>query len=303
MNAVVEARGLMKRYGTQLAVAGIDFSIRPRQCFGFVGPNGAGKTTTLHMILGRSPMSGGSLKVFGLEMPRDAASVKARIGLMPQVNNLDPELTVQENLQVYGSYFDVPHQVLARRIDQLLNFVELADRAHDRPHTLSGGMKRRLVFARALINEPELIVLDEPTTGLDPQARHALWTRLRDLKSQGRTLLLTTHYLEEAERLCDELVIMDHGRILDQGSPPSLVGRHVEPQVVEIHGDVRQVNARINSAAGCRVESVGDTVYCYTDNVQPLLAALNEPPGMTYSRRSSNLEDVFLKLTGRALRD
>ena len=303
MNAVVEARGLLKRYGTHLAVTGIDFSIRPRRCFGFVGPNGAGKTTTLHMILGRSPMNAGTLRVFGLEMPRDAAAVKARIGLMPQGNNLDPELTVRENLLIYGGYFDVPRAVLARRIDQLLDFMELADRANDRPGTLSGGMKRRLVFARALINDPELIVLDEPTTGLDPQARHMLWSRLRHLKSQGRTLLLTTHYLEEAERLCDELVIMDHGRILDQGAPQLLVDRHAEPHVLEIHADIQQVNVRLNGVGDCRLESVGDTVYCYTSDTQPLLTALNKPPGMIYSHRRGNLEDVFLKLTGRALRD
>jgi len=303
MNTVVEARTLTKRYGVHTAVDGIDFSIPPRRCFGFVGPNGAGKTTTLHMILGRSPMNSGSLRVFGLDMPRDAAAVKARIGLMPQANNLDPELTVEENLRVYGAYFDVPRAILTRRIRQLLDFVELTDRANDRPGTLSGGMKRRLVFARALINDPELIVLDEPTTGLDPQARHVLWSRLRDLKAQGRTLILTTHYLEEAERLCDELVIMDHGRILDQGAPSSLVDRHVEPQVLEIHGDARQVRARLDGAADCRVEAMGDTVYCYTGDAGPLLAALDKPPGMPYSRRHSNLEDVFLKLTGRALRD
>jgi lipooligosaccharide transport system ATP-binding protein len=303
MQPVIEARGLVKRYGAHRAVDGIDFTVRQRQCFGFVGPNGAGKTTTLHMILGRSPMNGGTLTVFGLTMPRHAEQIKARIGLMPQANNLDPELTVEENLRIYGGYFDIPSATLTRRIEQLLDFVELADRAGDRPHTLSGGMKRRLVFARALINDPEMIVLDEPTTGLDPQARHMLWSRLRELKSRGRTLLLTTHYLEEAERLCDDLVIMDHGRILDQGSPPTLIERHVEPRVLEIYGDAQLVHGRLNGAGGFRAESVGDTVYCYTDDDQPLLAALNTAPALTYSRRDSNLEDVFLKLTGRALRD
>jgi len=302
-DAVIEAHGLNKRYNGHHAVRGIDLSIAPRQCFGLLGPNGAGKTTTLNMILGRSPMDGGSLKVFGLAVPGNIRQVRARIGLVPQSNNLDPELTVIENLRVYGSYFDIPRTILEQRVQQLLEFVELADRLHDRPGTLSGGMKRRLIFARALINDPALIVLDEPTNGLDPQGRHMLWSRLRDLKAQGRTLLLTTHFMEEAERLCDQLVIMDHGRILEQGTPDELIARHVEPQVVEIFGTDGSTRQRLQDRPGCRLATVGDTIYCYTRDAEPVLNAIDQSPGVTFSRRSSNLEDVFLKLTGHELRD
>jgi len=300
---VIEAQGLSKRYGRQHAVRGIDLRVPSRQCFGLLGPNGAGKTTTLNMILGRSPMDGGSLKVFGLPVPAEIRRVRARTGLVPQTDNLDPELTVIENLRVYGSYFDIPRDELERRIERLLAFVELTDRPDDRPNALSGGMKRRLIFARALVNDPQLIVLDEPTTGLDPQARHMLWSRLRDLKGQGRTLLLTTHFMEEAERLCDQLVIMDHGRILEQGSPTELIARHVEPRVVEVFGIDAAVQRQLRGEAGCRLVTVGDTVYCYTRDAEPVLGIVEHCPGATFSRRDSNLEDVFLRLTGHELRD
>jgi lipooligosaccharide transport system ATP-binding protein len=303
MSPIVEARGLTKRYGASAVVDGIDFAVPAGLCYGFLGPNGAGKTTTLRMILGLSPISAGSLKVFGLPMPARGREVRARIGVMPQIDNLDPDFTVIENLRVYGSYFGIPGAVLERRIVRLLEVVELAERRDSRTETLSGGMKRRLSFARALINDPELVVLDEPTTGLDPQMRHMLWARLRELTREGRTLLLTTHYMEEAERLCDELIIMDRGRILDRGAPASLAKRHVEPEVLELRGngagDLRALAAR----AGTRYELVGDTVYCYAADARPVIDRLKDLPEISYLHRPANLEDVFLKLTGRELRD
>ncbi|MFQ6022209.1 MAG: ATP-binding cassette domain-containing protein [Acidiferrobacterales bacterium] len=303
MDAVIEARGLTKRFKDQTVVRGIDFRVPAGQCFGFLGPNGAGKTTTLRMILGQSPISAGSLQVFGLPVPRRGSDVRMRVGVVPQTDNLDPDFTVVENLRVYGSYFNFPKTALEPRIEELLRFVELSDRAHKRITTLSGGMQRRLTIARALINDPELIVLDEPTTGLDPQARHMIWARLRDLRQSGKTLLLTTHYMEEAERLCDDLVIMDHGNILDQGSPRALVRRHVEPEVVEIREAANSADELLNSLADCRAETIGDTVYCYTHDARPLVAQIDGIDSLVFLHRPANLEDVFLKITGRELKD
>jgi lipooligosaccharide transport system ATP-binding protein len=301
MNTVVEARGLTKRFKDRTVVCGIDFRVAAGQCFGFLGPNGAGKTTTLRMILGQSPISAGSLQVFGLPMPRAGAAVRQRVGVVPQADNLDPDLTVVENLRVYGSYFGIAERVLKQRIAELLAFVELVDRAQTKISTLSGGMRRRLTIARALINEPELVVLDEPTTGLDPQARHMIWGRLRDLRQAGKTQLLTTHYMEEAERLCDEVVIMDQGRILDQGAPRALVRRHVEPEVVEIRAPAG-IDGLLDGLPECRIEAVGDAVYCYARDARPLLQRM-DGGGVMFLHRPGNLEDVFLKLTGRELRD
>ena len=303
MTAVIEARGLTKRFNDNTVVREIDFSVPPAQCFGFLGPNGAGKTTTLRMILGQSPLSGGSLSVFGLSVPPHGSEVRKRMGVVPQTDNLDPDFTVVENLRMYGAYFDLRGDELARRIDELLEFVELADRAHTKIITLSGGMRRRLTIARALINDPELVVLDEPTTGLDPQARHMIWARLRDLRQSGKTLLLTTHYMEEAERLCDDLVIMDHGQIVDQGSPPQLIQRHVEKEVVEIREAPALANGLLDSLSGCRTEWVGDTFYCYTDDARPVVAQIDAIDNLVFLHRPANLEDVFLKLTGRELKD
>ncbi|HKK13310.1 MAG TPA: ATP-binding cassette domain-containing protein, partial [Gammaproteobacteria bacterium] len=254
-------------------------------------------------ILGLSPVSGGRLEVFGRSMPEEGRQVRARLGVVPQGDNLDPDFTVAENLAVYGSYFGLSRATLQGRIGELLDFVELGDRAHSRTEALSGGMKRRLTIARALINDPEVVVLDEPTTGLDPQVRHMIWQRLRALIRQGKTLLLTTHYMEEAERLCDELVVMDQGRIMDHGSPAELVARHVEPQVLEIRAEPEQVGALVSPDAGCRVETVGDTVYCYTHDARPLMERLQDAGTLIYLHRPANLEDVFLKLTGHELRD
>ena len=303
MNAVVAARGLTKRFKDQTVVRGIDFNVTAGQCFGFLGPNGAGKTTTLRLILGQSPIDGGTLTVFGMPVPANGSAVRQRVGVVPQSDNLDPDFTVVENLRVYGAYFGVPRATVDSRIKELLAFVELSDRAHSKITTLSGGMKRRLTIARALINDPELIVLDEPTTGLDPQVRHLIWARLRYLRKSGKTLLLTTHYMEEAERLCDDLVIMDRGVILAQGSPHALVERHVEPEVIEMRGAAGRGEPLVSDLPECRTEVVGDTVYCYTHDAHAVLARVDGAAALTFLHRPANLEDVFLKLTGRELKE
>jgi len=301
-DTVVRARGLRKAYGDFQAVDGVDFDIPRGRCFGFLGPNGAGKTTTLRMLLGLTPSSGGELTVFDLPVPAQARAVRARVGSVPQADNLDPDFTVVENLEVYASFFGIPARVASERIGRLLEFAALSDRAGARTDSLSGGMQRRLTIARSLINDPELVVLDEPTTGLDPQVRHLIWGRLAELRSRGTTLILTTHYMEEAERLCDELVVMDHGRILDQGSPAELIRRHLEPEVIEIRAMPDDELVRLGEAAGCRVERLGTSLYCYAHDPGPLLAALRERHGLTFLHRPADLEDVFLKLTGRDLR-
>jgi len=300
---LVEAHGLSKSYGSRRVVDGVDLAIRHGQCFGFLGPNGAGKTTTLRILLGLTPRDGGDLRVLGRQMPEHAREVRMRVGVVPQADNLDPDFSVMENLRVYGSYFRIPRPVLEARAESLLEFASLAERGRAKTDTLSGGMKRRLIIARALINDPELVVLDEPTTGLDPQARHVIWGRLAELRARGTTLLLTTHYMEEAERLCDELVIMDHGRILDQGSPSELIRRHVEPEVIELRGDTAAALQDLATARGCRLERIGGSLYCYTGESAPLLAELQTRPGLTFIHRPAGLEDVFLTLTGRELRD
>jgi lipooligosaccharide transport system ATP-binding protein len=299
----VVASGLSKSYGAARVVDRLDLSIPHGVCFGFLGPNGAGKTTTLRMILGLSPPDAGSLTVLGLPVPARAQEMRARVGVVPQQDNLDPDFTVAENLRVYAGYFGLKGPAVEARIQRLLGMASLADRAGSRTDTLSGGMKRRLTIARALVNQPELVVLDEPTTGLDPQARHMIWSRLTRLKEQGATLILTTHYMEEAERLCDRLVVMDHGRILDQGSPAELIFRHVEPEVIEIRGEANAALAALGERAGCRVESLGTSLYCYTRDSSDLLRQLRARQGLTFLHRPADLEDVFLKLTGRELRD
>lgn len=305
--ALLSARGLYKTFGGAAVVDHIDLDILAGQCFGILGPNGAGKTTTMRMMLGNSPMSGGSLRIFGLEMPAAAQTVRARLGVVPQMDNLDPDFTVAENLAIYAGYFGLGGAALAKRIVDLLEFVELADRADTRIATLSGGMKRRLTIARALINDPDLVILDEPTTGLDPQARHLIWQRLRALKQGGKTLILTTHYMEEAERLCDHLLVLDHGRILAQGTPTELIRTHVTAQVVEVRShqgaDLTKDLANIPADLYGSREVAGDTVFFYTEQPEPLMAALRHLPQLITLQRPASLEDVFLKLTGRDLRD
>lgn len=298
---VVSARALTKHFGTSEVVSGIDFEVRAGRCFGLLGPNGAGKTTTLRMIQGVSDPTGGELSVLGYLV--EGRAVRQRMGIVPQIDNLDPDFTVVENLRVYAAYFRLRGFDLDARIDELVKFVELGDKRDVRIDTLSGGMRRRLSIARALVNDPELLILDEPTTGLDPQVRHMIWARLRDLKASGKTLLLTTHYMEEAERLCDELIVMDRGRILDRGSPVELIARHVQGEVIEVRGSSRQISGLLESVPEVRSEEVGDTIYLYTDKSEALVERLKGEPGLFYLHRPANLEDVFLKLTGRELRE
>ena len=300
MQPIVQARHLEKHFARFTAVKDVSFTIPRGKCFGFLGPNGAGKTTILRILLGLSPATGGQLKVFDLDIQQQAREIRRRIGVVPQQDNLDPDFTVRENLQIYASYFALPRREIESRINKLLEFAALSERADAKTNHLSGGMKRRLTIARALINDPELVILDEPTTGLDPQARHVIWAKLNELRDRGTTLVLTTHYMEEAERLCDELVVMDHGLILDQGSPAQLIKRHVEPEVIEIRGELLD-STDIEQL--CRVEHIGRSHYCYTHNPRPLLDHLQNQHDLVFLHRPADLEDVFLKLTGRELRD
>ncbi len=303
MQPVLEIHGLAKRFGDREVLRGIDLDVPAGVCFGVLGPNGAGKTTLLRTLLGLTPVSGGEVRVFGQPMPAAGRMVRARCGVVPQADNLDPDFTVIENLRVYARYFGLSAGDIADRLRELLSFVELSERADSPIATLSGGMKRRLTLARALINRPELIILDEPTTGLDPQVRRMIWARLRALREEGRTLLLTTHYMDEAERLCDELVIIDHGKILERGTPRELIRKHVETEVLEVRGHVAQARAALANAPDSRIELVGDTHYCYTRDARRLLATLEQHRELTFLHRPSSLEDVFLKLTGHELRD
>lgn len=297
----VVARGLVKRYGERTVVAGIDLAIRAGECFGLLGPNGAGKTTTLRMLMGLTPPSAGSIEVLGLPIPAQAREMRRRAGVVPQFDNLDPDFTVRENLLTYASYFGLSRRDLAGRIEQLLDYAQLADRADAAISALSGGMKRRLTLARALINDPALIVLDEPTTGLDPQARQHIWERLRRLLNQGRTLILTTHYMEEAERLCDRAAIIDRGRIVACDSPAGLIRTHIEPYVLELRAQEADAwLAAPRQLQGVRVEHVGETILLYGHDREALLQVAGR---QHFIQRPANLEDVFLKLTGRELRD
>ena len=309
----VLARGLRKSFqhptqGTTLAVDHLDLCVPRGICFGLLGPNGAGKTTTLRMLLGLMPPTSGTLELLGLPMPANERRVRAKLGIVPQADNLDPDLSVEQNLRVYASFFGMTHQGLEAHIDQLLHFAHLTDRRNHRVESLSGGMKRRLTLARALINTPELLVLDEPTTGLDPQARHTLWSRLEELKTQGTTLLLTTHYMDEAERLCDELVVMDHGRVLDQGSPQALIARHVEPWVIEIRAASHLLTHFAALSALGKLEPHGSSLFLYTSDRKTAVSAIEQrastlPTQPVLLQRPAGLEDVFLRLTGRDLRE
>jgi lipooligosaccharide transport system ATP-binding protein len=304
---LVSARGLRKDFGTFTAVDGIDFDVQPGEAFGFLGPNGAGKSSTMKMIGAVSPITAGTLSVLGMNPETDGPSIRARLGVVPQEDNLDQELTVEENLMIYGRYFDLPRKEIARRIDELLDFAQLNTRRKDRVEPLSGGMKRRLTIARGLINEPDLMLLDEPTTGLDPQARHVLWDRLYELKQQGVTLIITTHYMDEAEQLCDRLVIMDEGKIVAEGSPQGLIDTHTTREVLELRfpaGSTPPEESRFDGIAK-RVETLRNRVVLYTDDADRTSGAVSERgivPESMLVRRSS-LEDVFLTLTGRSLID
>ena len=302
-STVLRVDGLRKSYGAEEVVAGLSFSIRPGECYGLLGPNGAGKTTTMRLCLGLTAPVAGSISLLGRPVPQEAREARLKVGVVPQLDNLDPDFTVAENLLVYGRYFGMSEAAIRSRIPELLEFAGLGTRADARINTLSGGMKRRLTLARALVNDPDLVFMDEPTTGLDPQARHLIWERLRRLLAQGKTLLLTTHFMEEAERLCSRLAIMDHGRIVTEGSPAELIAAQIEPQVVEVHGDGVDAWAGTARRLSSRVEISGETVFCYARDAQALLDDLAARPALRYLHRPANLEDVFLKLTGRELRD
>ncbi len=303
-DVVLRVAELRKVYGGNEVVRGLSFEIRRGECFGLLGPNGAGKTTTLRCCLGLIAPDGGTIEMVGVPIPRAARQARIRVGVVPQLDNLDPDFTVTENLQVYGRYFGIPRATLAARIPALLEFAGLASRGDAGLRTLSGGMKRRLTLARALINDPELLILDEPTTGLDPQARHLIWDGLRQLLSQGKTILLTTHFMDEAERLATRLAVIDHGTLIASDTPRALIAAHVEPEVIEIYGDDAKAWADAHGRRlSTRLETAGETAFCYTTDPQPLLAALAQAHGVRYLHRPANLEDLFIKLTGRELRD
>jgi lipooligosaccharide transport system ATP-binding protein len=305
---LVQGRALTKRFGTYVAVDHIDFNVDRGEAFGFLGPNGAGKTSTMRMIGCVSPVSEGELRVLGMDPALHGAAIRSRLGVVPQEDNLDTELTVWDNMAIYGRYFGLPRSVIRERAQELLDFVQLGDRRHDRVDPLSGGMKRRLTIARALVNQPELLLLDEPTTGLDPQARHLVWERLYQLKLQGVTLVLTTHYMDEAEQLCDRLVIMDRARIVAEGSPRELIQLHSTREVVELRfatAEERRDALPKLHGSGERVEMLPDRILVYTgdgDGTAELVARDGLRPASVLVRRST-LEDVFLILTGRTLED
>lgn len=299
---------LVKRYGDATVVNDLSFDIQPGECLGVIGPNGAGKTTTIRMCLGQTAPDGGRIDAFGLDMPRDALAIKARLGVVSQMDTLDPDFTCAENLLVYGRYFGLKDRDIRPRVPKLLDFAALSHKADAKPGELSGGMKRRLSLARALVNDPQLLMLDEPTTGLDPQARHLMWERLQLLLQQGKSILLTTHFMDEAERLCSRLLVLDHGRKIAEGKPRELIAQHLEPDVVEVYGPGALDLARDDVHAGlralaARVEISGETVFFYTQQAGPLLQALGAHPALRTLHRPANLEDLFLKLTGRQIRE
>ncbi|MGE0098145.1 MAG: ATP-binding cassette domain-containing protein [Hydrogenophaga sp.] len=307
--ALLECHHLVKRYGDSAVVDDLSFSIEPGECLGVIGPNGAGKTTTIRMCLGLTPPDAGSITAFGMDMPSEALAIKAQLGVVSQMDTLDPDFSCAENLLVYGRYFGLPKALIQPRIPQLLEFAALSHKADAKPGELSGGMKRRLSLARALVNDPRLLMLDEPTTGLDPQARHLMWERLQLLLQQGKSILLTTHFMDEAERLCSRLLVLDHGRKIAEGRPRELIAQHLEPDVVEVYGNGALALAQAEEhaalrALAARVEVSGETVFFYTAQAMPLLAALGEHHRhLRALHRPANLEDLFLKLTGRQIRE
>ncbi|MCO4094541.1 MAG: ATP-binding cassette domain-containing protein [Acidovorax sp.] len=311
MTALFEALNLGKRYGDARVVDDVSFAIAPGECLGVIGPNGAGKTTTIRMCLGLTTPDEGGVQFRPdpgqppLHMPRDALAIKAQLGVVTQFDTLDPDFTCAENLRVFGRYFGIKGAVMDERVPQLLEFAALTAKAQAKPGELSGGMKRRLSLARALVNNPRLLLLDEPTTGLDPQARHLMWERLQLLLQQGKSILLTTHFMDEAERLCSRLLVLDHGRKIAEGKPRELIAQHLEPDVVEVFGvgAVALAQEPVLREMAARIEVSGETVFFYTANAQPLLEALGQHGHLRTLHRPANLEDLFLKLTGRQIRE
>lgn len=308
---LLRVEGLRKLFGQNTVVDDLSFAIAPGECLGVIGPNGAGKTTTIRMCLGLSAPDGGQIDYMlddstmaPLQMPRDAMAIKARLGVVSQIDTLDPDFSCAENLLVYGRYFGLRDAQIRARIPELLQFASLSHKSAARPGELSGGMKRRLSLARALVNDPQLLLLDEPTTGLDPQARHLMWERLQVLLQRGKSILLTTHFMDEAERLCSRLLVIDHGRKIAEGAPRALIREHLEPDVVEVYGlgATALRDAPVKDLAA-RVEVSGETVFFYTRDAQPLLRALAAWPELRTLHRPANLEDLFLKLTGRQIRE
>jgi len=309
-----QASHLRKRYGDTTVVDDLSFEIAPGECLGVIGPNGAGKTTTIRMCLGLTAPDDGHIEALGgLRMPQDARAIKAQLGVVSQFDSLDPDFSCAENLVVYARYFGIAKRDMAAQVPRLLEFAALSHKADAKPGDLSGGMRRRLSLARALVNDPKLLMLDEPTTGLDPQARHLMWERLQRLLQEGKSILLTTHFMDEAERLCSRLLVLDHGRKIAEGRPRDLIAQHLEPHVVEVYGNGANGQDRSHGtqaladsplkALAARVETSGETVFFYTQDARPLLDALARHDGLRIFHRPANLEDLFLKLTGRQIRE
>ena len=305
---IVEIRGLRKSFGDgdkrREVVCGLDLSIARGECFALLGPNGAGKTTTLRLCLGLTAPDSGTIHLGGLPVPLKGREARIRVGVVPQMDNLDPDFTVGENLLVYGRYFGLAYAAIRERIPSLLEFASLTSKRDAKISELSGGMKRRLTLARSLVNDPDVIFMDEPTTGLDPQARHLIWDRLKSLRSDGKTILLTTHFMDEAERLADRLAVVDVGLKIAEGTPRALIAEHIESSVIEVYGDGAKAWGESEGKARVpRLETSGETVFCYTDYPHDVLEQLSTQPNLRYLHRPANLEDVFLKLTGREMRD
>jgi lipooligosaccharide transport system ATP-binding protein len=303
LTPLLSVRHLVKKFGANTVVDDLSFSMSAGECLGVIGPNGAGKTTTIRMCLGLAAPDAGTIEAFGLPIPQQVREAKQRIGVVTQFDSLDPDFNCTENLRVYGRYFGLTSATIEERIPKLLEFAALQSKAQAKPGELSGGMKRRLSLARALINDPALLLLDEPTTGLDPQARHLMWERLQSLLQQGKSILLTTHFMDEAERLCDRLLVLDQGRCIAEGTPRGLIAEHLESDVVEVYGEGAAQTAQALGHQAQRVESSGETVFFYLREPKPLLDALAGNHSVRYLHRPANLEDLFLKLTGRQIRD
>jgi lipooligosaccharide transport system ATP-binding protein len=302
-HSAIEFSGVKKHYGDKIVVDGLSFYVKPGQCFGLLGPNGAGKTTSLRMLLGMTTPDSGSITLCGEPIPQRARHARARVGVVPQFDNLDPDFTVRENLLVFGRYFGISTRQIEAMVPSLLEFARLENKANARVGELSGGMKRRLTLARALVNEPHVLVMDEPTTGLDPQARHLIWERLRSLLARGTTILLTTHFMEEAERLCDRLCVIEEGRKIAEGEPRALIDQEIGCDVIEIYGGEPQTLRAELLPYAKRIEVSGETLFCYAPDPESVLVHVRGRAGLRFLHRPANLEDVFLRLTGREMQD